>query len=151
MCWEIGVDLAEEFIRLSVDPPASTGDVQMEAINNCTEMELCKSSLMNSSDHLYFQKHHKSMVVSEGLMVLAWHQLKLQMQFHFFILGVQIHLILKWKMGSWGECELQCKKRRFVSDQMLQSCAVSSWLHLVVIGCRRARYQLNPGSWAESD
>jgi len=89
------------------------GRCRWKQLSNCTEMELCRSSLMNPSDRLYsgFQQCRESLVVSKGLMVLARHWVKLQRQIHFFPLDVQIHSIPKQNVGSWGDRGLQRKEQ----------------------------------------
>lgn len=123
------------------------GVCRWKQLINCSEMELCKSSLVNPSDHLCsgFQQLHKTQVVSEDLMVLSWYQLKLQSQVLFFFWAFRFI----WSQSKTREVEVN--GNCLVKGKFMSSCAVRSWLHFAVTWSRLAWCHLNPGSWAESD
>lgn len=123
------------------------GECRWKQLINYCEMDLCKSSLVNPSNPLCsgLQQLHKTLVVSEGLIVLSWHQPKLQSQMLFFpwafrFLRSQSETV---EVAVNGSCRV---KGRFMSG-----CAVRSWLCFAVTTSRLAWCHLNPGNWAESD
>lgn len=128
-CWEIGVDLVEDSTRLCL----YWGVCRWKQLINCSEMELCKSSLVNPSDHLCsgFQQLHKTLVVSEDLTVLSWHQPKLQSQILFFWAFRFI-----WSQSKTREVEVNGNCH--VKGKFMTGCAVRSWLHFAVTGSRLA-------------